>query len=179
MSLPISLKTLLSELKAHDVCTTDSCKTCTGYKQNHCCTRPGFQTFENTVLIFEKMYSINMSYKMFIDTYYKTPVFLYRDYNLVIFYPKVHNQTNDNVSNGGCVFLKRKLTGETNEQFMNCSLYDDKSYDELTTFPIGCITDSATDSYEEYETFSEYRFSLINYYYPNSARRFNEKYGIA
>ena len=177
MKLPSPLKTLLVELKKQDTCTTELCKTCEGYKYNHCCTRPGFQTFENTVLIYEKYY-MDISYKTFIDTYYTPPVFQYTNNQMVIFYPKVNKSLNESMPNAGCVFLKRKLDGTPGEQFMNCSLHDSKSYDELTTFPLGCITDSATPSPVEYHRFNEYRMSMINYFYPDSTKRFNAKYGV-
>jgi hypothetical protein len=121
---------------------------------------------------------MDISYKTFIDTYYTPPVFQYTNNQMVIFYPKVNKSLNESMPNAGCVFLKRKLDGTPGEQFMNCSLHDSKSYDELTTLPLGCITDSATPSPVEYHRFNEYRMSMINYFYPDSTKRFTAKYSV-
>ena len=72
------------------------------------------------------------------------------------------------------MFLKKVLTGEPGEQFMNCSLYDEKSFDEVTTWPIGCVTDSSKVG-PGYRRFWEYRLSTINYFFPQSTKKFFEK----
>jgi hypothetical protein len=54
---------------------------------------------------------------------------------------------------------------------MNCSLYDDKSFDEITTWPLGCVTDSTAVG-PEYNRFWEYRLSMVNYYFPHSTWKF-------
>ena len=172
--LPSPLKLLLNDLSEQDTCSTEACKTCEGYKHNHCCTRPGFQTLENTIMIYDKFYS-SISYKSFIDKYYETPKLLYNG-SMIIFYPKVNKAPSDKVSNGGCVFLKNVLDGTPGEQFKNCSLYDPYTYSNITTFPLGCVTDSGTSDYDEYYRFDEYRLSMINYFYFNSTKRFDDKY---
>ena len=57
---------------------------------------------------------------------------------------------------------------------MNCSLYDEKSFDEITTWPLGCVTDS-TQIGPGYKRFWEYRLSMVNYFFPQSTKRFFEK----
>ena len=162
MKLPEPLSVLLKDKKKNEdtYCQTQQCKTCTIYLNNMCCTRPGFATYENTIKIYER-YKDKYSYKDFIEKYFDIQ-FYYDNLSLILFYPKVNDKPpGGKASNGGCVFLKRVLTGAPNEQYMNCSLYDDKSFDEITTWPLGCVTDS-TSVGPEYKRFWEYRLSMVN-----------------
>jgi hypothetical protein len=175
MKLPQSLSDLLKDKKKNEdtYCKKQQCKTCTIYLNDMCCTRPGFAIFENTLKIYEK-YKEQYSYKDFIEKYFNIE-FYYDNLSLILFYPKVNAKPpGGKASNGGCVFLKRILTGEPGEQFMNCSLYDEKSFEEITTWPLGCVTDS-TQIGDGYKRFWEYRLSIINYYFPQSTKKFFEK----
>lgn len=120
-----------------------------------------------------------MEYKDFIDEYYYEPQYMYERGIMVVFYPKVRDKVNPDdptMYNGGCVFTKKPLTGEPGEQYMNCSLYDDKCYDDLTSFPVGCITDLGDNNFENYYIFNQYRMAMLNYFYPHSSKKFRKKY---
>ena len=71
MKLPKELSDLFKEKKKNEdtYCSKNQCKTCTIYLNNHCCTRPGFATYENTLKIYEK-YKNKYTYKDFIEKYF-------------------------------------------------------------------------------------------------------------
>lgn len=199
MKIPKPILELINSRKPA-ISSSELCDSC----NSNCCSGPGFAIYENVLLIYEKYldgalkridfeFKHGLSFEEFIYEYFDRISF--QNGSLIVFFPKTLTDSGELLSvppwnyynsrdylqnrygKRGCIFLRKNI--KVNENDNGCLLHREDKNEELYAKPIDCqflqcqsnktvITPSSAES--------SLWFSLLDYHFPNSLRKFNEKY---